>query len=504
MLFSKGFWGRVVSVAVAASLLGAQGAFAATRTHTHTHSHIVRHRHSHVVGKSHSVVTTKTYYRNIYKDKIVTVTVTPEAPKLKNVIVLISDGMGYDQAAVADYFTDGHALAQPWENFPTYVSMATYPGVPATMTYDPFGAWSTFNYNNINPTDSAAAGTAMACGVKSFNAGVGVDVNNVVVKSVTERAKELGKSTGVISSVPWTHATPATYATHNISRNDLAGIARGMVNTSTVDVIMGGGHPFFTHNGEATTTATYKYIPTDVWSGLTAGTAGNDNDADGVVEPWSLIQTRAQFQALTTGTTPARVLGTAQVRETLQQARSGDTKADANVVPKTTTVPTLSEMTRGALNVLDNNPKGLFLMVEGGAVDWAGHANEKGRIIEEQVEFNDAVKDVISWVNTNSNWDETLVVVTGDHETGYITGPNSGQSTSGVVGPVFLPVENKGAGTMPGFQFNSTNHTNQLIPFYAKGNGAGAFVAQANKYDPMRARYMDNTAAATVLFDLWK
>jgi alkaline phosphatase len=85
-------------------------------------------------------------------------------------------------------------------------------------------------------------------------------------------------------------------------------------------------------------------------------------------------------------------------------------------------------MTSAAINVLDNNPDGFFLMIEGGAADWASHANQSGRVIEEQIAFEKAIETVIEWVNKNSTWDDTLLIVTSDHETGYITGPDSGKT----------------------------------------------------------------------------
>ena len=141
-------------------------------------------------------------------------------------------------------------------------------------------------------------------------------------------------------------------------------------------------------------------------------------------------------------------------------------------VPMNANVPDLATMTKGALNVLDANRKGFFLMVEGGAVDWAGHANQPGRTIEEQVDFNEAVAAVCRWVRRNSNWDETLVIVTGDHETGYLWGPGSGADATGK--GTWVPLVNNGEDAVPGMQFNSGDHTNSLIPFFAKGEGARA------------------------------
>ncbi|NIP27566.1 MAG: hypothetical protein GWN67_23585 [Phycisphaerae bacterium] len=317
------------------------------------------------------------------------------------------------------------------------------------------------------------------------------------------------------------------------------------------------------------------------WNELVAGTAGGDADGDEISDPWTLIQTRYEFQALIhpvrpiadfnrdgkvdmqdysilarcwqqnkllvdiaplqqsgdgivdskdlavfaehwltstktqllTGQTgnpnpgsgvisspaPKRVLGVAQVYYTLQEMRSGDTDAAPYVVPLNETVPTLEEMTSAALNILDEDPNGFLLMVEGGAVDWASHSNISGRVIEEQIDFNRTVEAVVEWVRFNSNWGETLVIVTGDHETGYLAGPDSGD---GLYGPVWKTLINNGIGIVPGMEWYSRSHTNSLIPFYAKGRGAKLFKLRANGYDPVRGYYIDNTDIAKVIFEL--
>jgi hypothetical protein len=154
-------------------------------------------------------------------------------------------------------------------------------------------------------------------------------------------------------------------------------------------------------------------------------------------------------------------------------------------------VPSLAEMSRGAINVLDNNANGFFLMIEGGAIDWAGHANQHGRLIEEETDFNNAVDAVIAWVEANSNWSETLLIVTGDHETGYLWGPTHG---------AFNEVVNNGPATLPSMWYNSTNHSNALIPLFAKGNGAFYLNSFAVNTDPVRGRYIDNTDVARLMF----
>jgi len=419
-------------------------------------------------------------------------------PAAKNIIIMISDGWGYNSLTAASYYEYGKDARQVYNRFPFQFAMSTYSwgasGIPNSCSYDPALAWSDFEYVKSCYTDSAAAATAMATGVKTYDAAIGVDINRVPLKNSLQLAEEKGKATGVVTSVEWSHATPAGFVAHNVSRNDYAGIAQEMVNVSAADVVMGGGHPCYNANGVFNgCTNNYRYVGGQTtWDALVAGTAGGDADGDGVADPWTLIQTRAEFQALMSGPTPKRVLGTAQVLETLQQGRSGDAFADPFVVPKTETVPTLTEMTVAALNILDGDPDGLYLMVEGGAVDWAAHSNQSGRMIEEALEFERTVEAVIDWVQMNSNWGETLLIVTGDHETGYLWGPGSN--------PDWLPIVNNGAGVLPGMQWNSPNHTNSLMILSAKGDAARMFRTYADEYDPVRGWYLDNTELAKLIF----
>ena len=206
--------------------------------------------------------------------------------------------------------------------------------------------------------------------------------------------------------------------------------------------------------------------------------------------------------------TPKRVFGLARAASTLQQSRTnGDPKAPPFTVPFNQDVPDLAEMTRGALNVLDNDPDGFFVMIEGGAIDWAGHANQSGRIIEEKIDFDKAIEAVINWVETKSSWNETLVMITGDHETGYLMGPGSGNDSllaEGGINAVWVPLASNGKGEEPGMEWHSGGHTNQLIPFYAKGAGSEIFDDYTDQSDPVRGRYIDNTEVAKVMFKLWR
>jgi alkaline phosphatase len=417
------------------------------------------------------------------------VTLTGKGKEVKNVILMISDGWGANQILATDFYTDGKAGTQIYEKFPTKVDMSTYSfGGLGTdddnvSMYTP-ELWSDFELLKNHPTDSAAAGTAMSTGTKTYDAAIGVDQEQEDLRHIAEDFEDKGRSTGVISSVEFSHATPASFVDHDTNRNNYSDIANGMIKDSATDVIMGAGNPLFDDNGQAKTTGSYKYVGgQETWEALLAGTLGSDADGDGDIDNWSLIQTKEEFEDLQTGDTPDRLIGVPQVYTTLQQARGGQADADAYAVPFNENVPNLDVMARGSLNVLDNDEDGFFLMIEGGAIDWAGHANQSGRLIEEQADFNEAVEAVCEWVNENSSWSETLVIVTGDHETGYLTG------TAGVYDEVI----NNGRGEMPAMAWNSGDHTNQLIPFYAKGAGAEIFKKLANETDPVKGAYLDNT-----------
>ncbi len=427
-----------------------------------------------------------------YSDKQL---ITERSPK--NVIIMISDGCGFNHIKATDYYQCGRTPCQSYEEFPVQLAMSTY---PAGGRYDANLIWARFDYAKNGCTDSAASATAMATGVKTKNGRINLDTKGNILPNLVERAEQLGKATGVITSVPFSHATPAGFVAHNISRNNYTQLADEMVNQSAIDVIMGCGHPCYDDNGKPTQTCNYKYIDESLWNNLKAGSIGADADGDGTADAWTLIQNRDEFQQFTTGPTPKRLFAIAQAFATLQQSRNGDVDSPPFKVPLIETVPTLEEMTKAALNVLDNDPDGFFIMIEGGAVDWAGHNNQSGRLIEEMLDFNNSVDAVIEWVKKNSNWGETLVIVTADHETGYITGPGSGQFPAG---PLWNELVNNGAGKLPGMLWNSGDHTNSLVPFFAKGRGAKLFKDTTDGEDPVRGPYIDNTDIANVIFALW-
>ena len=129
-------------------------------------------------------------------------------------------------------------------------------------------------------------------------------------------------------------------------------------------------------------------------------------------------------------------------------------------------------------------------MIEGGAVDWAAHSNYSGRMIEELNSFNITVENVVKWVEKNSNWEETLLIVTADHETGYLTGVDGFNSQ----------IKSSGKGKLPKMKWNSNNHTNVLIPLYAKGSNSELFDDYADELDSLRGYFIQNSEIGQILF----
>ena len=422
--------------------------------------------------------------------------------KPKNIILCIGDGCGYNQIKVASIYKYGQESGFAFQNFPVALAMSTHSA--DGVTYNPKQAWKQFNYVLNKPTDSAAAATAMASGQKTNNGVIAMSPEGDRLETIAERAEKMNKSSGVVTSVQFSHATPACFAAHNKSRSNYVQISQEMILYSQLDVIMGCGHPDYDNNGNIVTDKAYKYVGgRETWTLIKNGKAGNDADGDGETEYWYFIEKLDDFTALMTGETPKRVIGIPRIHSTLQQSRGGDEFAQPYVVANTEGIPNLSQMVSGALNVLDNNSKGFFLMIEGGAVDWASHDNQSGRVIEEEIDFAEAVDKVISWVENYSSWDETLVIVTGDHETGYLTGPGSGIDSSSV-DQTWTSIKSVGPSQQPLMEWHTTGHSNSLIPVYAKGAGSERFFDYADQHDPVRGKYIDNTEIGKLMFDLWK
>ncbi|RJP23323.1 MAG: hypothetical protein C4527_20450 [Candidatus Omnitrophota bacterium] len=422
----------------------------------------------------------------------------------KNVIIMIGDGMGFNHVEAGSYYRFGRSKGQKyWEL--TTLAMQTYSLNNATG-YDPQKAHVDFNYVKDTPTDSAAAATALSTGYKTQNEMIGELENGDALPHIMEDAEALGKATGVLTTVYFSHATPAGFIAHDHSRRSYEEIAIEMIWKSKVDLIIGAGHPWFDDDGKQVggfapnrfaTSLNYDRVGGEKsWKNLLEGKPAADADGDGKPDAWTVLTTREEINKLTEEENPGRILGVLPVYSTLQQRRSGDEHAKPFEIPLNKTAPTMVELVSAALHILSQDPDGFVLMAEGGAIDWTSHKNQSGRMIEEQIDFDRAVEFVIEWIEKNSSWEETLLVVTADHECGYLTGIGSD--------PLMLPLTNRGAGVEPGMEWHSDKHTNQLVPLFLKGVGSDLITKVVVGVDEKYGAYVDNTAIAHSLRSLWE
>lgn len=349
-----------------------------------------------------------------------------------------------------------------------------------------FAAYDYLIWNST--TDSAAAGTALASGQKTYNSAINYIDNGTTLEPVpfiTQQVKAHGKKAGVVTTKPFTDATPAVFGTANEYRDNEAAISHDMIHNGLLDVIISPGHPEF-GSGGSPRTPNYSTVSQSNLTALRDGSAG-----------WTFVDAAQELKDIGAGTqaAPDRLFGLVPVSSSLN---SRDTTGRTNAydprfydpsnpngaVPFV--MPDLDELSLAAINTLSNDPDGFFLMIEGASVDSAAHANNLPQIIEEQLQFNRAVDAVIQWVEANSNWDETLLIITTDHANGLFLGPQSDS--------IFMQDPTAvGVGELPLGMWWSTNHTNELAPMWTKGVGSDMFASMYDGLDPRRGLFIDNT-----------
>ena len=311
--------------------------------------------------------------------------------KPKNIIFLIGDGMGVSQVFAGLTANKGRL----------YLENCKYIGFSKTSSGD--------NYI----TDSAAGGTALSAGVKTYNGAIGVDMNKNPVKTILEEASEKGLATGLVSSSAITHATPASFISHQESRSSYEDIAADFLKTD-IDVFIGGGLDHFNKR----------------------------KDGRNLVEELKTkgYQIETDMQKIKKVKKGKLAGFTAQVHNPRMNER-GDMLPDA---------------AETAINILSNNDKGFFLMVEGSQIDWGGHAASTIYIVEDMLDFDQVIGQALKFAAKDK---ETLVIVTADHETGgmAITG---GSMENGIVQAAFPTGE----------------HTAVMVPVFSYGPGAKEFI----------------------------
>jgi alkaline phosphatase len=306
-------------------------------------------------------------------------------PRAKNVILLIPDGMGEAVMLATRYREVGRDGRLELDRLPV------------------FGQVTTHSENSL-VTDSAAAGTALATGTRTHNGMIAQkpDGSSALDRSILMLAKQAGKSTGLVTEVQIAHATPAPFAASVPSRRMMNEIAEQYL-ANGVDVLLGGGESNFRPKGVAGAHCAAE---------AAKRTDGRDLVAEFAGAGYQLATDRA---ALAAATAPqGKLLGLFACENMAWATEPVETE------------PTSAEKTRKAIEVLARNPKGFFLMVERGKIDWATEANKAEESLAETLEFDRAVAAAMEFARREGN---TLVIVTADHEAGglhIIANPDRG------------------------------------------------------------------------------
>ncbi len=310
--------------------------------------------------------------------------------KVENIIFMIGDGMGLNQM-YAGMTHNGNKLNV--EEFP-------YIGLSKTYSFD--------NYI----TDSAAGGTALACGIKTRNGMIGQAPDSTDVKSILHVASENGLATGVVVACTVTHATPASFVAHEPSRKMDKEIAADFLDTN-IDVFIGGGRKYFEKS----------------------------------IHKRNLIEElKAKGYQICLDEASLSNVQSGKVAGLLYEDHPGKAHERGNMLPQST---------QKALDILSKNKKGFFLMIEGSQIDWGGHQNDTNYLLEEMMDFNKTIAVVLEFAKTHPN---TLVVITADHETGGMIIADGNFATGEVT-----------------LKFTTGDHTGSPVPVYAYGPGAENF-----------------------------
>lgn len=317
---------------------------------------------------------------------------------VKNVILMIGDGMGVQQVGQAVLYRQ---LRKAGES-----ELAL-----EKLMKNPSGLTRTTSYGDI-VTDSAAAATAMACGMKVLNETVGLDANGYPCETILEKAEKMGKATGLVSTTRITHATPASFAGHQVFRDMENELAEDMIERHDIDVMLSGGIAnFIPQYRDEVKKEPMKAIDLEECVGLKPEIDGKSKRED----QKNLIATakskgftfvcRAEQLDRISLIPDTKVLGlfSASVMPMIQERRA------------IASLPSLAQMTKTSLDLLDRKPKGFFLMVEGGLIDYAGHDNDAGTMLQETLDFDEAIQVAMDYVDRHP---DTLLIVTADHETG--------------------------------------------------------------------------------------
>ena len=312
-----------------------------------------------------------------------TTALAEDAATPKYVFMFIGDGMGNPQVTATQYYLG--ATQNPDAAIPT-------PEQLSFTEFEALGLVTTYDASSFCP-DSASTATSMASGQKTLSGVINYDVDlKDSFKLITEYAKEAGKKVGVITSVSLDHATPAAYYAKVPSRSQYYDIAVQGLTGTTLDYLAGG-----------------SFLKMD----------GDDGEQENLLDiaaanGWTLANTNDDIRALDAES--GRVLA---IEPNVADSQSIHYEIDrVRREAEGEDILALSDYVEAGIRVLDNE-NGFFMMCEGGKIDWSGHANDAATSIHETIAFSDAVQVAVDFAEEHP--DETLIIVTADHETGGMT-----------------------------------------------------------------------------------
>lgn len=297
----------------------------------------------------------------------------------KYVFFFIGDGMSYPQVqSASDYLG---AISQP-----SNAKILKGGKQLSFMKFPIAGSATTFDSTSFCP-DSASTATSMSTGYKTYSSVINMDETKTKsYETISEKLKkQLGYKIGVISTVNINHATPAAFYAHQASRNNYYEIGEEMVKS---------GFDYFA-------------------GGALKDPKGLNGDKTDIYE----VAKNAGYKVVTT-TSDAKKLTAKDGKSIIIGEKLADSDSLSYENDRANGEWALSDYVKKGIEVLDNE-KGFFMMVEGGKIDWACHANDAGSSINDTIALSDAVEEAVAFYNKHPK--ETLIIVTGDHETGGLT-----------------------------------------------------------------------------------
>lgn len=344
-------------------------------------------------------------------------------------------------------------------------------------------------------TDSASAGTAMATGRKTDAGNIawasGDPIDGAWETIAETLRRERGFAIGIGSTVPFDHATPASFVSHNTSRNNYTELGREIVYDIAPDVVVGGGAPDFYSGG-------YRYLAEIDYYSLTRGLTAYTHvvtRASGIDGGAALWDAAAKVD-LARGEKLFGYFGGAGGNFAYHDV--SDSPGAPSVARGAIEDPTLAQVVTATLGVLNQDPEGFFAMFEQGDIDWSNHANDFAGMIGGVWDLDAAVETAERYVAQapGMDWSNTLMIVTSDHSNSYMR-----LHTRLAAGDLPRQLWQDDAWTYPDGEvsYRTRSHTNELVSLSARGRGARLFELYAGSWYSGTV-IVDNTHVYEVMY----